>query len=138
MGYIRIMTGAVALLLGIISVPTVNIIAQTNQATNGGPTADSASNNITTQIMPQGTSLETDNNTKASPNNTPTSSSPSGNVTSEIAPQGTSLQEANQTSTKKIIQHQLLAERALITILGNVNGNNEQDIFIIITSITTT
>ena len=101
MGYIRIMTGALALLLGIISVSTVNIIAQTNQARNGGPTADSASDNITTQIMPQGTSLETDNNTKASPNNTPTSSSPSGNVTSEIAPQGTSLQEANQTSSKK-------------------------------------
>ncbi len=101
MGYICIMTGALSLLLGIISVSTVNIIAQTNQARNGGPTADSASDNITTQIMPQGTSLETDNNTKASPNNTPTSSSPSGNITSEIAPQGTSLQEGNQTSTKK-------------------------------------
>ena len=101
MGYIRIMTGALALLLGIISVSTVNITAQTNQARNGGPTTDSASDNITTQIMPQGTSLETHNNTKASPNNTPTSSSPSGNITSEIAPQGTSLQEANQTSIKK-------------------------------------
>ncbi|HZC50729.1 MAG TPA: hypothetical protein VE244_16885 [Nitrososphaeraceae archaeon] len=90
-----------ALLLGIISVTTINVIAQTNQARNGVPTTDSASDNITTQIMPQGTSIETDNNTKATSKDTPTSSNPSGNITSEIAPQGTSIQEANQTSTKE-------------------------------------
>jgi cytoskeletal protein RodZ len=100
MGYMRIMTVALALLLGIISMSTINVIAQTNQTRNGGPTADSASDNITTQIMPQGTSVEIDNNTKASTKNTPTSLSPSGNITSEIAPQGTSVQEANRTSTK--------------------------------------
>src|SRR5215218_150332 len=101
MGYRRIMMVALALLLGIISVSTINVTAQTNQARNGGPTADSASGNITSEIAPQGTSIETDNNTKATSKNTPTSSSPSGNITSEIAPQGTSIQEANQTSTKK-------------------------------------
>jgi|SRR5687767_6563372 hypothetical protein len=101
MGYMHIMMVALALLLGIISVSTINVTAQTNQARNGGPTADSASDNITTQIMPQGTSVEADNNTKATSKDTPTSSSPSGNITSEIAPQGTSIQEADQTSTKK-------------------------------------
>jgi hypothetical protein len=40
---------ALALLLGIISVSTINVTAQTNQARNGGPIADSASDNITTQ-----------------------------------------------------------------------------------------
>ena len=101
MGYMRTMMVTLALLLGIISVTTINVIAQTNQARNGVPTTDSASDNITTQIMPQGTSVETDNNTKATSKDTPTSSNPSGNITSEIAPQGTSIQEANQTSTKE-------------------------------------
>ena len=101
MGYMRTMMVTLALLLGIISVTTINVIAQTNQARNGVPTTDSASDNITTQIMPQGTSIETDNNTKATSKDTPTSSNPSGNITSEIAPQGTSIQEANQTSTKE-------------------------------------
>jgi cytoskeletal protein RodZ len=125
MGYIHIMTVALALLLGIISVSIVNITAQTNQARNGGPTAESASDNITTQIMPQGTSLETDNNTKASPNNTPTSSSPSGNITSEIAPQGTSVQEANQTSTKKNNTTSTVGRAGIDNNIDNINGNNE-------------
>lgn len=125
MGYIRIMTGALALLLGIISVSTVNIIAQTNQARNGGPTAESASDNITTQIMPQGTSVETDNNTKDNTKNTPTSSSPSGNITSEIAPQGTSVQEANQTSTKNNNTTSTVGRAGIDNNIGNINGNNE-------------
>ena len=126
MGYIRIMTVALALLLGIISLSIVNLTAQTNQARNGGPTADSPSDNITTQIMPQGTSVETDNNTKASSKNTPTSSSPSGNITSEIAPQGTSVQEANQTSTNKNNTTSTVGRAGIDNNIGNVNGNNEQ------------
>ena len=125
MGYIRIMTVALALLLGIISMSTINVIAQTNQTTNGGPTADSASDNIKTQIMPQGTSVETDNNSKANTKNTPTSSSPSGNITSEIAPQGTSVQEANQTSTKKNNTTSTVGRAGLDNNIGNINGNNE-------------
>jgi cytoskeletal protein RodZ len=125
MGYMRIMTVALALLLGIISMSTINVIAQTNQTRNGGPTAYSASDNITTQIMPQGTSIETDNNTKATSNDTPTSPSPSGNVTSEIAPQGTSIQEANQTSTKKNNTTSTVGRAGIDNNIGNVNGNNE-------------
>lgn len=119
------MTVALALLLGIISVSIVNTTAQTNQARNGGPTAESASDNITTQIMPQGTSVETDNNTKVSTKNTPTSSSPSGNVTSEIAPQGTSVQEANQTSTKNNNTTSTVGRAGIDNNIGNINGNNE-------------
>jgi cytoskeletal protein RodZ len=125
MGYIRIMTVALALLLGIISVSIVNITAQTNQARNGGPTAESASDNITTQIMPQGTSVETDNNSKANTKNTPTSSSPSGNITSEIAPQGTSVQEANETSTKNNNTTSTVGRAGIDNNIGNINGNNE-------------
>jgi cytoskeletal protein RodZ len=125
MGYMRIMMVVLALLLGIISVSIVNITAQTNQARNEGPTADSASDNITTQIMPQGTSVETDNNTKASTKNTPTSSSPSGNITSEIAPQGTSVQEANQTSTKNNNTTSTVGRAGIDNNIGNINGNNE-------------
>lgn len=126
MGHMRIMMVALALLLGIISMSTINVIAQTNQTTNDGPTADSASDNITTQIMPQGTSVETDNNTKATSKDTPTSPSPSGNVTSEIAPQGTSIQEANQTSTKKNNTTSTVGRAGIDNNnIGNVNGNNE-------------
>ena len=119
------MTVALALLLGIISVSIVNITAQTNQARNGGPTAQSAFDNITTQIMPQGTSVETDNNTKASTKNTPTSSSPSGNITSEIAPQGTSVQEANQTSTKNNNTTSTVGRAGIDNNIGKINGNND-------------
>ncbi len=122
----RIITVALGLLLGMISVTTIDVTAQTNQARNSGPTADTTSGNITTQIMPQGTSLETDNNTKASPNNTPTSSSPSGNITSEIAPQGTSVQEADQTSTEKNNTTSTVGRAGIDNNnIGNVNGNNE-------------
>ena len=126
MGHMRIMMVALALLLGIISMSTINVIAQTNQTRNGGSTADSASDNITTQIMPQGTSVETDNNTKVTSKDTPTSPSPSGNVTSEIAPQGTSIQEANQTSTKKNNTTSTVGRAGIDNNnIGNVNGNNE-------------
>ena len=121
MGYMHIMMVALALLLGIISMSTINVIAQTNQTT-----ADSASDNITTQIMPQGTSVETDNNTKVTSKDTPTSPSPSGNVTSEIAPQGTSIQEANQTSTIKNSTTSTVGRAGIDNNnIGNVNGNNE-------------
>jgi cytoskeletal protein RodZ len=126
MGYMRIMMVALALLLGIISMSTINVIAQTNQTRNGGPSTDSASDNITTQIMPQGTSVETDNNTKATSKDTPTSPSSSGNVTSEIAPQGTSIQEANQTSTKKNNTTSTVGRAGIDNNnIGNVKDNNE-------------
>jgi hypothetical protein len=48
--------------------------------------------------MPQGTSLQTDNNTAATSKNVPTTSSASNHIATEIFPQGTSLQESNQTS----------------------------------------
>ena len=70
MEYMRIMTVALALLLGIISVSTIDVTAQTNQATNSSPTADSTSGNITTQIMPQGTSVQEANQTSTEKNNT--------------------------------------------------------------------
>jgi hypothetical protein len=44
-------------------VSTINVTAQTNQARNGGPTADSASDNITSEIAPQGTSIQEANQT---------------------------------------------------------------------------
>ena len=126
MKYMRIITVALGLLLGIISVTTIDVTAQTNEARNGGPTADSASGNITTQIMPQGTAVEADNNTKATSKNTPTSSSASGNITSEIAPQGTSVQEADQTSTEKNNTTSTVGRAGIDNNnIGNVNGNNE-------------
>jgi hypothetical protein len=126
MEYMRIMTVALALLLGIISVSTIDVTAQTNQARNSSPTADSTSGNITTQIMPQGTSVETDNNTKATSKDTPTSSSASGNINSEVAPQGTSVQEANQTSTEKNNTTSTVGRAGIDNNnIGNVNGNNE-------------
>jgi len=125
MEYMRIMTVALALLLGITSVSTIDVTAQTNQARNSGPTADSTSGNITTQIMPQGTSVETDNN-KATSKDTPTSSSASGNINSEVAPQGTSVQEANQTSTAKNNISSTVGRAGIDNNnIGNVNGNNE-------------
>jgi len=125
MEYMRIMTVALALLLAITSVSTIDVTAQTNQARNSGPTADSTSGNITTQIMPQGTSVETDNN-KATSKDTPTSSSASGNINSEVAPQGTSVQEANQTSTAKNNISSTVGRAGIDNNnIGNVNGNNE-------------
>jgi len=125
MEYMRIMTVALALLLAITSVSTIDVTAQTNQARNSGPTADSTSGNITTQIMPQGTSVETDNN-KATSKDTPTSSSASGNINSEVAPQGTSVQEANQTSTAKNNISSTVGRAGMDNNnIGNVNGNNE-------------
>ena len=123
----RIITVALGLLLGIISVTTIDVTAQTNEARNGGPTADSASGNITTQIVPQGTAVEADNNTtKATSKNTPTSSSASGNITSEIAPQGTSVQEADQTSIEKNNTTSTVGRAGIDNNnIGNVNGNNE-------------
>jgi hypothetical protein len=126
MEYMRIMTVALALLLGIISVSTIDVTAQTNQARNSGPTADSTSGNITTRIMPQGTSVETDNNTKATSKDTLTSSSASDNINSEVAPQGTSVQEGNQTSTEKNNTTSTVGRAGIDNNnIGNVNGNNE-------------
>ena len=98
MRHVHIIMVALALILGIMSADTSNVTEETNQSRNGIYKTNSTSG-IISNVMPQGTSLQTDNNnTAATSKNVPTTSSASNHIATEIFPQGTSLQESNQTS----------------------------------------
>src|SRR5919198_5664572 len=71
------------------------------QGANNNTTASTnktgtTSGNVTAQVVPQGTSLNTSNKTTASAANE--SGTTSGNVTAQVVPQGTSLNTSNKTT----------------------------------------
>jgi hypothetical protein len=83
-----------------ITITTHAVYALTNQMTSPQENIfEHTSGNITSQVAPQGTSLEvTDNNT--SENQT---TATSGNISTPIAPGGTSVGVANDTSVSEDI-----------------------------------
>ncbi len=79
---------------------TTPILAQTTQMNDSQENKPkSTSNNITTPIKPQGTSIEVANDTSVSEN--ATAASTSNNITTPIKPQGTSIEVANDTSVSE-------------------------------------